>query len=47
MLFWCVAIAIFCILSFEAVPRGLDNVSNNRLKCADFPGIGLLFNHNR
>ena len=38
-----VAITIFCIVCFEAVARGLDDVLNNRLKCADFPAIILLF----
>ena len=26
--------------------HGLDDVSNNRLKCADFPGIGLTASKN-
>ena len=43
MISWCVDITIYCI---EAVARGLDDVSNNRLKCADIPGIKLLFNEN-
>ena len=30
---------IFCIVCFEAVAHGLDHISNNRLKCADVPGI--------
>ena len=30
-----VVIKIFCIVCFDAVARGLDDVSNNRLKCAD------------
>ena len=38
MLSLCVAITIFCIVSFEAVAPGLDDVSNNRLKYADVPG---------
>ena len=38
-----VAITIFCIVCFEAVTRGLDDVLNNRSKCADFPGIILPF----
>ena len=38
MLSSCVAIKIFCI---ETVTRGLDDVSNNQLKCADVPGIGF------
>ena len=46
MISWCVDITIYCIVCFEAVARGLDDVSNNRLKCADIPGIKLLFNEN-
>ena len=38
-----VAITIFCIVCFEAVARGLDDVLNNRPRCADFPGIILPF----
>ena len=38
-----VAITIFCIVCFEAVARGLDDVLNNRSKCANFPGITLPF----
>ena len=30
---------IFCIVCFEAVAHELDDISNNRLKCADVPGI--------
>ena len=30
---------IFCIVSIEAVAHELDDISNNRLKCADVPGI--------
>ena len=30
---------IFCIVSLEAVTHELDDISNNRLKCADVPGI--------
>ena len=30
---------IFCIVSLEAVAHELDDISNNRLKCADVPGI--------
>ena len=41
-----VAITIFCIVCFEAVVRGLDDVSNNRTKCADVPGIRPPFNYN-
>ena len=40
------AITIFCIVYFEAVVRGLDDVSNNRTKCADVPGIRPPFNYN-
>ena len=28
---------IFSIVCFEAVAHGLDDISNNRLKCADVP----------
>ena len=45
MISWCVDITIYCIVCFEAVARGLDDVSF-RLKCADIPGIKLLFNEN-
>ena len=31
---------------FEAVARGLYDISNNRLKCVDISGITLLFNYN-
>ena len=37
MLSWFVAITICCIFCFEAVARALDDVSKNRLKCADAP----------
>ena len=30
---------IFCIVFLEAVAHELDDISNNRLKCADVPGI--------
>ena len=30
---------IFCIVSLEAVAHELDDISNNRLKCANVPGI--------
>ena len=30
---------IFCIVSLEEVAHELDGISNNRLKCADIPGI--------
>ena len=30
---------IFCIVSLEAVAHELDDISNNRLKYADVPGI--------
>ena len=46
VLYWCVEITTFCIVRFEEVARGLDDVSKNRLKCADVPGIRLPFNHN-
>ena len=45
MLSWCVAIKIFCIVSCEAVACGLDDVSNNRLRHADVPGIRLPFSY--
>ena len=41
VLYWCVD-----IVRFEEVARGLDDVSKNRLKYADVPGIRLPFNHN-
>ena len=44
---WCIAITIFCrIFFFEEVARGLDGISNNRLKFADEQGIRFLFNNN-
>ena len=39
-------ITIFCIFSFKAVARGLDDVSKNRLNLADVPGIRLTFIYN-
>ena len=36
-----VAITIFCISCFEVVARALDDVSNNRSKCADVSGSRL------
>ena len=30
----------------KALAHGLDDVSNNRFKCADVPGIRLPFNYN-
>ena len=41
-----VASTIFGVVCFEAVACGLDNVSSDRLKCADVSGIRLLFNYN-
>ena len=41
MLSWCVGIKIFGIVCFEAVVRGLDDVSNNRLKHLGVLGIRL------
>ena len=38
---------ISCIVCFEAVVCGLDNVSNNQLKYAIVSGIKLSFNYNR
>ena len=46
MLTWSVAITIFCIVCLEEVARGLDEVSNDRLNCANVPEIRLLFNYN-
>ena len=40
-----VAIKIFCIVCFEAVACELDDVSNNRLRYADFPGIRVPFSY--
>ena len=34
------------VVCFEAVARGLDDVSNDRLKCANFSGNRLPFNYN-
>ena len=34
-----VATTVFCIVCFEAVVLELDDVLNNRLQCADVPGI--------
>ena len=46
ILSWCIAITIvFCIFGFEAVASGLDDISKNRLKCSDVPGISLLFKY--
>ena len=39
-------IKIFCIVCFVAVACGLDDVSNNRLRCADVPGIRPPFSYN-
>ena len=36
-----VAFKILCIVCFEAVSRGVDDVSNNRLKYEDVSGITL------
>ena len=46
VLSWFVDITTFCIVRFEEVARGLDDVSNNRLKCANVPVNRLLFIHN-
>ena len=40
-----VAITVFCIFCFEVVARGLNDVSNNRLKVEDVRGIRLPFNY--
>lgn len=45
MLYLCVAIKIFYIVRFEEVVRGLHDVSNNQLKRADVPGVGLPFKY--
>ena len=37
---------IFCIVSLEEVAHELDDISSNRLKCADIPGILFPFNYN-
>ena len=39
-------IITFCTVSFETVARGLGDVLNNRLKCADVSGNTLPFNYN-
>ena len=41
-----VTITIFCIVCFEAVVGGLDDISNDRLNRADVSGIRLPFNYN-
>ena len=41
-----VIITIFCLFCFEAVARGLREVSINLLKCAVVSRIRLLFNYN-
>ena len=41
-----VAITVFCIVCFEAVVLELDDVLNNRLQCADVPGIRLPCGYN-
>ena len=41
-----VAFTIFGVVCFEAVARGLDDVSNDRLKCANFSGNRHPFNYN-
>ena len=41
-----VVFTIFGVVCFEAVARGLDDVSNDRLKCADVSGIRRPFNYN-
>lgn len=33
------------LVCFEAIARELNDVSNNRLKCADVPGIRLPFHY--
>ena len=37
---------LFCSVCFEAIGRGLDNVSNNGLKCAYISEIRPRFNFN-
>ena len=41
-----IIITTFCIVCFEAVAGGLDDVSNNRLNYADVSGIRFPFNYN-
>ena len=36
---------IFGVVCFEAVACGLDDVSSDRLQCADVSEIRLLFNY--
>ena len=36
----------YFVVCFEAVAREIDDVSNNRLKCADVSVIRLPFNYN-
>ena len=44
---WYIAKTIFCrIVCFEEVACGLNDISNNRLKFADEPGIRLLYDNN-
>ena len=38
VLSWFVDFTTFSIVRSEEVARGLDDVSNNRLKCANVPG---------
>ena len=41
MLSWFVTITIFCIVYFNAVACGHDDILNNRFKCVDASGIKL------
>ena len=41
-----VVITIFCIVCFEAVVRGFDDLSDNRFKYVNFSGIRLPYNYN-
>ena len=41
-----VAFTIFGVVCFEAVARGIDDVSNDRLKFADVSVNRLPFNYN-
>ena len=41
-----VAITVLCIVCFEAVALGLDDVLNNCLQCVDVPGIRLPCGYN-
>ena len=40
-----VGMTMFCIVCFEVVTCGLDDVSNNQLKCANVSGVRISFNN--